>query len=477
MRTELSSAVAVVALSLAALAPACGTRRDSAPRRASHSRDGGAQAGGARGAQLVPLAGTATSGASAALGVHGGSVADSDGTGPPAVCPLEVSDDPDKVLDETSHLLYDVGDLKTALACADVAIDLVPQAVEAHHYRAAALAALGRYPEAQVAFAMALARDPDDPETLAAASDFYVNICQPKDRASVILGLEYARRGASRAQSRRRSDRRLRARLALLEGEADNDLGQSDLALPRIEAALKLEPHMVSAVHERGVALFSLCRFKAAEKSFLEVLTQQPDDPYAHYHLGLIYEREGRTADAAAHFQRARALSPDDFPPPVLISAKEFRAEVDRDIAEEPPDVQKELEGVSIEVVDLPASDDLVAVDPPFAPTILGLYRGLPIGVDDAGEAGGDQRARGAGGGGGEGEGARTGHRGAGSRGRDRGDRGDVPPRAIVLYRKNLSRAVKTRAELDMQIRRTLLHEIGHLQGLDEDQLRHRGLE
>ena len=500
MRTEHFSTVCGIALSLAALAPGCGTHSNSSPGPAARGRDGGAQAGGARGAQLVPLAGTATSGASAALGVHGGSVADSDDTGPPAVCPLEQSDDPDKVLDETSHLLYDVGDLKTALACADVAIDMVPQAVEAHHYRAAALAALGRYPEAQVAFAMALARDPDDPETLAAASDFYVNICQPKDRASVLLGLEYARRGNGRAQSRRRSDRRLRARLALLEGEADNDLGQSDLALPRIDAALKLEPHMVAAVHERGVALFSLCRFKAAEKSFLEVLAQQPDDPYAHYHLGLIYEREGRTADAEAHFQRARTLSPDDFPAPVLISKKAFRAQLDRDIAEEPAEVRKELAGVSIEVVDLPATDDLVAVDPPFAPTILGLYRGLPVGVDDAGEGAGagDKRARGAGGG--EGEGAMNDdlaggsgdpaapagrtrdtlsaatHRGAGLRGRDHREH-DVPPRAIVLYRKNLARAVKTRAELDTQIRRTLLHEIGHLQGLDEDQLRHRGLE
>jgi predicted Zn-dependent protease with MMP-like domain len=46
-----------------------------------------------------------------------------------------------------------------------------------------------------------------------------------------------------------------------------------------------------------------------------------------------------------------------------------------------------------------------------------------------------------------------------------------------VLYRKNLARAVKSRAELDHQIRRTLIHEIGHLQGLDEDELRRRGLE
>ena len=46
-----------------------------------------------------------------------------------------------------------------------------------------------------------------------------------------------------------------------------------------------------------------------------------------------------------------------------------------------------------------------------------------------------------------------------------------------MLYRKNLARAVKTRAELSEQIRDTLLHEIGHLEGLDEDDLRRRGME
>ena len=56
------------------------------------------------------------------------------------------------------------------------------------------------------------------------------------------------------------------------------------------------------------------------------------------------------------------------------------------------------------------------------------------------------------------------------------GSRGDEPP-SIVLYRKNLARAVRTRAELSEQIRDTLLHGIGHLEGLDEDDLRRRGME
>ncbi len=372
------------------------------------------------------------------------------------VCPV-ASQEADAVLDEASRLLYDTGSFSGALACADLAVDLVPQAVEAHHYRAAALAALGRYSEAQVAFAMALARDPDDPETLAAAADFYINIAQPKQRSAIQLGLEYARRGSGRAASRRRLDRQLRARLALLEAEALNDLGQSDAALPRVEMALKLAPQNAAALHERGVSLFSMCRFGDAESAFRTVLREQADDPYAHYHLGLIDERQGHAARAEEHFARARALAPDDFPAPVEMSAEQFAAEVREAIAEQPAAVRRALGHVALELVDLPAIDDLVAVDPPFAPTIMGLYRGLPLAQD------------------GHGHGAHASGRGAADRAADGND--PIPARAIVLYRKNLTRAVRNRAELDRQIRRTLVHEIGHLQGLDEDELRRRGLE
>lgn len=369
-------------------------------------------------------------------------------------CPVP-SSDVDAVLDEAGGR-YDGADFPTALACAELAVDLVPQAVEAQHLRAAALAALGRFEEAQIGFAMALALDPDDPETLAAAADFYINLLPPKRRQTVLVGLEYARRGGARAATRRRLDRALRARLLLLEAEALNDLGAADLALPRVEEALSWAPGMLAAEHERGVSLFNLCRFDDAEEAFLGVLGGAPDDPYAHHHLGLIYERSGRKADADAHFQRARALAPAEFPEPIVLGPAAFEAEVAEAIAELPAETRAQLAEIDLELVDVPAIEDLTAADPPFAPTILGLFRGLPLGVEHDPE----QRAR-------PGEAVDT---VASAEGR-------IPPRAIVLYRVNLGRAARTPDELDLQIRRTLLHEIGHLQGLDEDELRRRGLE
>lgn len=368
---------------------------------------------------------------------------------PFAECPAAPGDvrNPDRLLD-TAADRYDTGAYAEAHACAGMAAELSPDSIEAHHIRALSAAAIGHFEVARGAYALALALDPEDPETLAAAADFYINILAPKRRETTILGLEYAHRGRSRVVARRRHHRPLRARLALLEAQAFNDLGIGDEAIERLEETLSLMPSLIEAKYERGVSLFNLCRFEDAQAAFEEVLRQTPDDPYAHHHLGMVYEWLGRASDGERHFARARELAPEEFHAPVMLSAADFRAEVERAVQELPGELATLLPGVSIEVSDVPRLDDLLAVDPPFSPTILGLYRGLPLGVDEPDGAG---------------------HGNA--------DGAPVPPRAVVLYRKNLGRAVKTRAELDGQIRRTLLHEIGHLQGLDEGDLRLRGLD
>ena len=93
-----------------------------------------------------------------------------------------------------------------------------------------------------------------------------------------------------------------------------------------------------------------------------------------------------------------------------------------------------------VEITELPDTEDLLAVDPPLSPSILGLFRGPSEGEPCTAA-----------------DGPRC--------------------RAIVFYRKNLVRFARDRGELDRQVRVTLLHELGHLHGEDDDQLRARGLE
>ncbi len=346
-------------------------------------------------------------------------------------CPVGDKADVDGSLDAAVRA-FDLQDFGTALACAEQAGRAAPRSVEAQHDRADALAALGRLDEAKQAYTLALALDPDDPQTLAGAAEFYVNrLGGGHDLAQI--GLEYARRGSAHV-GRRREDRELAGRLALLEAEALDDLGRSDEALPRVEASLAFGPTPESR-YQKGLILFHLCRLEAAKQALTAFLQTSPDDGYAHHHLGLILEREGATAQAEEHLARARALLPDEFSEPVLLPPGEFRELVKTTVASLDPAMRRLLGNVDLEIVDLPEMEDLVAVDPPFPPTILGLYRGAPIG-----EAA-------------------------------------TEPRAIVLYRKNLARAAKNREELIKQVTITIFHEIGHLAGADEDELRERGLE
>jgi Flp pilus assembly protein TadD len=401
---------------------------------------------GSTGSNVTVAASTAAPSSKASSLVEGATPVRPHHEEPVVECPATIPENADDearlsaLLDEANQ---QIGRAQYAAAwtCADRAGDLAPTSVEAQHLRGASLAALGRDAEAQVAYGLALALDPDDPETLRAVADFYINGKGERGRDALRLGLELAQRGSRRVEARRRRNPPLVADLAVLEAQALNDLGRSDEALTRVAAALRIAPGRGDALHEKGVALFDLSRFADARTVLQKALGIQPDDAYTHQMFGLTLEQLGDAEAAEAEFARAIALAPNELSSPVVISVAEFRKEVDAFVAALPAERQVRVRAIKIEIADLPDPTDLAAVKPPFPPTILGLYRGpvgravvLPLRPGDE-------------------------------------------PVSIVLYRKNLARAVKSRTELSEQIRDTLLHEIGHLEGFDEDDLRRRGME
>ncbi len=329
------------------------------------------------------------------------------------------------------------GDDERALACADEAIRVLPRLVRALAARAEALAALDRVDEARLAWSRALAVDPEDPQALLGAAELHVRRLAPA-RDALETGLEYAARGARAARSR--GDRKLSARLELVSGMAENDLGRSHLALPHLDRAAAILTDDPDVIYERGVALFELCRFAEAQRAFEKTLAIAPNDAWALHQLGLLAERRGAPKRAEALLTQARRLAPRDFRPELAVDADAFRAEVVAAVAALPEEERRAIETVPLEVQDLPDSADLLAVDPPLSPSILGLFRGpseseacLPS------------------------DGPRC--------------------RSIVLYRKNLLRFARDQKELSQQVRVTLLHELGHLHGESDDDLRARGLE
>lgn len=328
----------------------------------------------------------------------------------------------------------DAGKNAEALSCAAQASALEPDSAAAHSARGEALAALSRTAEAQVAYARALAIDPAFPDALLGAAHLYA-VQLPSSREYDELGALYAERGLSQPDV----SPEMVPRFALVAAMALNDLGQAGDALQRAQLVLAREPKNLEALYEKALALFELCRFAEARVAFSGLVNDPERGAHAHYHLGLLLEREGKWKQAQAHFDKARALSPEDFPAPPTPSEAEFRDEVARAVAALPEDMRRDLMGIPVRAEEIPADADLLSGEPPLSPAILGLFRGPPLGEPCDGS--------------------------------------ETPCRSVALYRLNLARAVRSREELREQIKVTLLHEVGHLRGEDDQELAARGLE
>ncbi len=338
---------------------------------------------------------------------------------------------------EAARHYYDASQFEEALSCAAQATAFFPELPQSHSEKGAALSALGRFPEAQLAYARALAIQPNHLDALLGAAHLYA-VSMPSSRENDELASTYAERGL--ALSRVQKDGQLIAQFALVSAMSFNDLGQARDALARAEEVLRIEKLDREASYERAVALFELCRFDESKQAFLALLDDEDRGAHAQHHVGLILEREGQLEQAEKHFVEARRLAPEDFAAPQFLSEAEFKAAVARAVEELPEDMRRDLAGVPITAEELPRDDDLLGGEPPLSPTILGLFRGPPL-----------------------------------------GDRCFVAPgqpcRSVALYRRNLARAVRSRDELFEQIRVTLLHEVGHLRGEDDFELAARGLE
>ena len=338
---------------------------------------------------------------------------------------------------DAARAAYQDADWKRALSCAAEAAARSPDDPAAHSERAAALSALGRFDEARLAYARALALDPDHLDALLGAAHLY-GVSLPSTRENDELAFLYSERGRQLAADG--NDEQLTAEFALLSAMAANDLGEATLALDRAEEAGRVLEGDTDVAYERAVALFELCRFEAARTGFLALRVDKEHGAHAFQHLGLLLERDQKWAEAEASFHTARELAPEDFPPPVLLSEGEFREAVLHAVKGLPKDMQKDLRGVPVTTEEIPRDEDLRDGEPPLSPTILGLFRGPslsePCPADEKG-----------------------------------------PCRSVVLYRRNLARAVVTQDELLEQIRVTLLHEVGHLRGEDDMELAARGLE
>ncbi len=221
------------------------------------------------------------------------------------------------------------------------------------------------------------------------------------------------------------------ALLALEEGEPEHALE----ALRGAERAA--DP--AEFFYLRAAAHYDLVQFEPCRADAERALAIHPDDAHAHDLLSRVCEHLADGEASLQHAREAHALDPESFPMPLEVDAREFDAIVERSVAELPKAIRAKLEDLPVLVQDLPAREMLTAEDPPLVPDLLGLFVGHHLFARSV-------------------------------------DAPPTAPGAIYLFRRNLLRACADREELEREVRITVQHEVGHLLGLDEDDLDQWGL-
>ena len=117
----------------------------------------------------------------------------------------------------------------------------------------------------------------------------------------------------------------------------------------------------------------------------------------------------------------------------IRISHREFVRLVRRAYLQIPPAIRQALRNVDVVVEEWPDAEDLAGLADEG--TLLGLYTGVPLAE------------------------------------REGGPEGPGLPDMIVIYRQPILRICSSRSEAEDEIRKTLLHEVGHYMGMTEEDL------
>lgn len=226
--------------------------------------------------------------------------------------------------------------------------------------------------------------------------------------------------------------------LRIVDAAVALDEGDPERSLRALEGAERsADPALF--FHLRARAAYELVRFEEARDDARRALAVRPDMAETHDLLSRVLEHLGDDAGARTHAAEAESIDPDACPAPLEVGDDEFDTLVEKSLRELPEPVRRHLDELPVLVEPLPAREILTAELPVLAPDILGLFVGAHL----------LERTH-----------------------------ADLPgvPGAIYLFRRNLLRACADREELAREVRITVQHEVGHLLGLDEDDLEEWGL-
>ncbi|MEQ1567375.1 MAG: metallopeptidase family protein [Myxococcota bacterium] len=224
--------------------------------------------------------------------------------------------------------------------------------------------------------------------------------------------------------------------------DAERALGDLERAETGYRAVTQIAPDHSPAWSGLAAVLFDQLRFDESRTAVLRAIRADPTNPEAAHVRGMLRERRSDPHGADRDFLRAARLDPDGFPFPEVLTDAMIEAILEEAKRDLHPTVRTYLEQVVFVVEEIPSEELCREFDPPALPgELLGFFSGA----------------------------------GLADRGSD--DPWAQIPATITLFRRNLARLARDREHLIEEVRITVLHEVGHFLGLDEDDLHSRGLD
>jgi arylsulfatase A-like enzyme/Tfp pilus assembly protein PilF len=94
------------------------------------------------------------------------------------------------------------------------------------------------------------------------------------------------------------------AQAHILIGQVYMDRNDHQRALPHLQEAVEIQPKLTRNRMNLAACLLGLGRLGDSESILLDILAQHPKYPLAHFHLGLLYDAQGRPQEARAAYAK-----------------------------------------------------------------------------------------------------------------------------------------------------------------------------
>ena len=309
--------------------------------------------------------------------------------------------DPDASLQRIGEL-FERAAYRQALRICDQVLTAHPDCVEAHDYRGLILCRMGRYREALPSYDRAISLEPDFVPALLDKAELLVYYLGESE-AAISIADRVLRLSGNEGEH---------AHGFYLKGIAYANLDHHEEARANFDQSLALDPEYPDAHCEKGASLFELYQFSAALQSLKTAIALDASYARPRHYLGTIYEFMGEESLADREYELAARLDPEAYPPPIRLSDGDFQRALEEAVHTLPRAVAALLPGVELEVERLPSRPDLAD----------GLVRPSAL----------VRRGPGAG------------------------------PVRLVIYRRNVERIVRSRAEVVEEIGHAIAHELGH---------------